>query len=296
MKDRMKTMKGEIFLLLTALIWGASFVSQKLGMDHNGPFTFSFVRLTIGWIVLIPIYFWQRGKGEKRQDNLKYDIIAGILCGLMVFIGITCQQLALKTTTAGKTAFITALYIILVPVFGIFLKRRVSIYSWIAVMIAVVGMYFLSIKGSFQVSIGDLYVFIGSFFWAGHILLVDHFVEKVHPVKLSLFQFIVASSLSAIVAFAIETPTLSNMILDKYAILFSGVVVVGGAFTLQILGQQYVEPALASIIMSFESVFAVLFGFLLLHETLQTREIIGCILMFIAILLAQKSDVKKEEG
>lgn len=278
-------LRGELLLFITAIIWGVSFVAQKLGMNHLGPFSFSAARLTIGATALIPVYFLL--KKTAPSQNEKGVLPMGILLGLMIFFGISLQQYGLMSTTAGKSAFITALYIIIVPLAGIFMKKKLNVYNWLGVLLGVVGLYLLSINEGFQMSKGDFIVLIGSFFWSAHIILVDKYGARYDGVLLSMIQFYTAGILSLIFSLFLEQMTLQGLWLSRGPILFAGIVVVGLAYTLQIFGQRNVPPALASMILSFEAVFAVLSGMLFLNETMTLKETLGCVVMFIAIILSQ---------
>lgn len=282
---KQKNLRGELLLFITAIIWGISFVAQKLGMNNLGPFSFSAARLTLGATALIPVYFLLRKVAPS--SNEKGVLKLGILLGVMIFFGISLQQYGLQYTTAGKSAFITALYIIIVPVVGIFMKKKLNLYNWLGVLLGVVGLYLLSINEGFQMSKGDFVILIGAFFWSAHIILVDQYGAKYDGVLLSMIQFYTAGLLSLAVSLLAEDMTTQGLWLSRGPILFAGIVVVGVAYTLQIFGQRDVPPALASMILSFEAVFAVLAGMFFLQESMTLKETIGCIVMFIAIILSQ---------
>ena len=295
----MKNLKGNLMLLLTAFIWGIAFVAQSVGMDYVGPYTFNAVRFLLGGIVLIPCIFilnkLNKNEDEEKNDNKKL-IIGGIVCGFFLFAASTFQQLGIMYTSVGKAGFITALYIILVPIIGIPLKRKASGIIWISAVIAVIGMYLLCVNEGFSISFGDVLVLICALLFSGHILAVDYFSPYVNGVKLSCIQFFTCGILSGILMFIFEEPTIEGIVGARIPILFSGIMSCGVAYTLQILGQQNTNPFIASFLMSLESVFAVLAGWVLLGQALSVKETIGCILMFTAIIMAQvPAKVKNKE-
>lgn len=290
-------------LFLTALIWGVAFVAQSVGMDYVEPFTFNAVRCTIGGIVLIPcigvLSIWKRNKQKPEEqsfgttelsgeDKQKKDlIIGGITCGILLFIASNFQQFGIQYTTAGKAGFITALYIIIVPVLGIFLHRKTGIKTWIGVVAAMCGLYLLCIQENFRLGKGDGLVLVCAFTFSFHILVIDYFSPKVDGVKMSCIQFFVCGVLSAVCMFLFEKPQLSQILSAWMPILYAGVMSCGVAYTLQIVGQEGMNPTVASLILSMESVVSVLAGWILLHEALSARELTGCLFMFAAIILAQ---------
>ena len=289
-----KKLRGNLILLLTALIWGLSFVPQRMGMDYVEPFTYNGIRTLIGGFVLIPVIFAFNKTKKNSVDNsgkrapLKTTIIGGICCGLVLFIASSLQQIGITMTTAGKTGFITALYIVIVPLLELVIYRRNRAMIWVCVLIAMAGFYCLSIKEGFSVSVGDLLVLCCALFFALHIMVIDHFNEKnVDGVLMSCIQFFTAGTLMIIGMFIFEKPQISGILDAKYAILYSGVMSSGVAYTLQIIGQRYAPPTSATLIMSLESVFAALFGWLILHENLLPKEFAGCLLVFVAVILAQ---------
>lgn len=288
---------GEIFLLITALIWGTSLVAQRVGMEYIGPFTFTAIRFCIGTLSLLVLIFIMGGITRKTKKNTlsgtKKDLLTGgIACGLALFGGISFQQVGLQYTTAGKTGFITALYILLVPIFGVFLHKKVSKRIWLGVALAVFGLYLLTITEGFTIAKGDFIVLCGTAFWAIHILIIDHFAPKVDGLKMSFIQFFVAGTISALIAVFAETIYFSSILKSMGPILYTGIVVVGVAYTLQIFGQKNANPTVAAIILSMESVFAVIFGMILLGEEMSLREITGCVLMFIAVIITEVKPTK----
>lgn len=289
--------KNACMLLLTAFIWGTAFVAQSVGMDYLEPFTFNGVRCLIGAIALLPcIWFFNRGKEKENKindENAKRDLIkGGIACGILLFAASSLQQIGLVYTAAGKAGFITAFYIVLVPVFGIFLHKKIGWKVWTAVAIALAGLYFLCIPEAFTIGVGDIYVLLCALIFSVHILVVDHYAPKVDGVKLSCIQFLVAGIVSIPFMLILESPKMGNMMTSWFPLIYAGVFSCGIAYTLQILGQKNVNPAIASLILSLESCFSVLSGWVILGERLSARETIGCIMMFAAIILAQIPDKK----
>ena len=329
-----KRIKGNIMLFLTALIWGTAFVAQSTGMDYVGPFTYNGVRNMIAAIVLIPIIrvFDQMKRNSSLSPvSLKADadgkeslegnafptaslisanrlsLRYGAACGIFLFIASSLQQCGISMTTAGKAGFITALYIIIVPVLGIFLKKKISPVIWLCVVIAIIGFYLLCIKEGFSISTGDLLVLCCAFFFSLHILVIDHFNRgTVDGVRMSQAQFLTVAILSVPFILLQEMPPmeisysaphllqtnvwaalLQNIWSARLPILYAAVMSSGVAYTLQILGQRYTDPTTATLLMSLESVFAALSGWLILHEHLSIRELAGCTLVFAAVLMAQ---------
>lgn len=289
-----KQMEANFILLLTAGIWGFAFVSQRMGAELMGPFAFNGIRFGLGAISLIPvIYYFERKEAKQigKENVIKFDskttLIAGILCGFVLFSGSTLQQFGITFTTAGKTGFITALYIILVPLFGIFLKHKVGLNAWLGVALATVGLYFLCITESFTIGLGDFVILIGAGFWASHILIINYFTSKVSALRLAFFQFAFVSIISLIISSIFETTTFETVAALALPILYNGFLSVAAAFTLQIIGQKNAPPTLASIILSMEAVFGAIGGWLILGEVLSSRELVGCVIMFVAIIVSQ---------
>lgn len=291
----MRNVKGNLILLLTAIIWGTSFISQKLGMNYIEPFTFGASRFLLGAGALIPVILIFDRLNKKKKDveieehkfSNKDLLRGGVLCGVAVFLGASLQQWGLVYTTAGKAGFITALYVVIVPLFGIFMHKKIDFITWIGVALAIIGLYFLCIQEGFSMQKGDAIVLIGTIFWALQIVVVDVYADKTEGLKLSFVQFVTAGILSVISAFIFETPDISSIIDCLGPILYTAIMVVGVAYTLQIIGQKYTNPTAAAIILSMESVFAVISGAIFLDELMSIRELIGCILMFIAVIITQ---------
>lgn len=292
MEEKMNKIQSSLILLLTASIWGIAFVAQSVGMDYVGPFTFNAVRSIMGGIVLIPCIFFlnKLSKKEKKYYSSKEKkllLTGGICCGIFLCAASNFQQIGIKYTTVGKAGFITACYIILVPILGIFLGKKTGKMIWLSVVLAVIGLYLLCISGSFSIGKGDFFVLCCAFLFAVHILIIDYFAPKTDGVKLSCIQFLVSGILSSIFMFLFENPTLFALLQAWKPLLYAGVMSCGVAYTLQIIGQKNMNPTVASLILSLESCISVLAGWVLLHQKLSLREILGCVIMFIAILIAQ---------
>ena len=287
-------LKNSLLLLLTATIWGVAFVAQSVSMDYVGSFTFNAVRNLIGAVVLLPvIWFLNRGsktdstKTVRSGTDRKALITGGIACGILLCLASNFQQLGIKYTTVGKAGFITACYIVIVPVIGLFLKKKCSSFIWAAVVLALAGLYLLCIQDGFSIGKGDLLVLICSVLFSLHILVIDHFSPLADGVKMSCIQFFVCGVLSGIPALLFESPSLSGLLDAWIPILYAGVMSCGVAYTLQIVGQKGMNPTVASLILSLESCISVLAGWLLLGQRLSVREGVGCAIMFCAIVLAQ---------
>lgn len=279
-------MKSNVMLLFAAAIWGFGFVAQRLGMNFLEPFAFNSARFLLGSLSLVPLLWFLARK--PNESTAKSSLTkAGVITGLVLFIAATLQQYGLFYTTAAKAGFITGLYLILVPILGILLKHKTGITTWLGALLAVAGLYLLSVNDNFTMSLGDTLIFIGALFWAFHILVIDHFSGRVDPIQLSAVQFLVCGVLSLGVSLTIETPTIKAVIDCWQPILFAGVVSVGLAYTLQVVAQKNAHPSAAAIIMSLEAVFAAIGGVWLLDETLSVRAWIGCGLMLAGMLLSQ---------
>ena len=295
----MKNIKGSIMLLITALIWGTAFVAQSKGMDYIGPFTYNALRTLLGGIVLVPVIavFRRKGIGSGQNDTFsKPTLLGGSVCGVLLFIASSFQQIGISMTTAGKAGFITALYIIIVPVLGSFMGKRPKPIIWLCAFGAVAGFYLLCIKSGFAVSKGDLLVLVCALFFAVHIMVIDKFnALGADGMAMSCMQFFTAGVLLVICMFAFEKPDISAISDARYTILYAGIMSCGIGYTLQILGQRRTEPAQATMIMSLESVFAALSGWLILHERLSAKELCGCVLVFVSVVAAQLLSGEKQE-
>ncbi len=291
----MKT-KNALMLILTAFIWGTAFVAQSMGMDYLGPFTFNGVRSIIGGIALLPciaLLNKMNGASGKSEESRKDLIVGGSACGILLFAASSLQQVGIQYTTAGKAGFITAFYIVIVPVLGIFLKKKIGWKVWVAVVLALAGLYFLCITEEFAVGKGDILIFLCALVFSLHILVIDYFAPRADGVKMYCIQFFVCGLVSLPFMLVLETPRIGAMLDGIIPLLYAGVLSCGVAYTLQIVGQKNVNPAVASLILSLESCFSVLAGWLVLGERLSVREASGCALMFVAIILAQLPDKKK---
>lgn len=298
-----KEWKSSLMLLLTAAIWGVAFVAQSVGMDYIGPFTFNAIRSLVGGLVLIPcIWLLNRKKPAAQEDTPAQSgrtlFIGGICCGVALAVASSLQQMGIQYTSVGKAGFITALYIVIVPLLGLLFKRRVSGLIWVAVVIAVGGMYLLCITEGFSFGKGDLLVMASAFCFSAHILIIDYFSPKADGVKMSCIQFLVCGLLCAVPMLIMERPSLPQILAAWMPLIYAGVFSCGVGYTLQIVGQRHIDPTIASLILSLESVISVLAGWVILGQKLTVRELIGCILVFCAIILAQlpQKEEKIEEA
>jgi drug/metabolite transporter (DMT)-like permease len=287
-----KPLPGEWPLLFTAIIWGSGFIAQRQGMLYFKPFTFIAIRFLIGGsIVLVFLLLRKNHATPEATTAPKADtktLLLGILaCGLALCGGTSLQQIGLVTTNASKAGFITALYMVFVPILSFFLGRKIRLRVWAAVLLAALGLYFLSIKSGFSIEKGDLIVLLGSIFWACHILLIDHFSARVDSLKLACGQFFITAFIAGLLAIFVESLKAPAFSLPWWTVLYAGIMVVGVAFTLQVIGQQTVKPAIGALILSLEAVFALVFGILLLDEHPTPRELLGCALVALAVLLVQ---------
>lgn len=294
----MKKWLGILMLFLTAFIWGTAFVAQSVGMDYVGPFTFNFARYLVGSLVLVPFVIFNFSSKKKTKQNetggsdtkkyMKYTVFGGIGCGILLCIASSLQQFGIMYSKAvGKAGFLTALYIILVPVIGLFFKKKVRALIWVCVALATIGLYLICVKEGFVFEIGDIFLILCALVFSFHIMFIDYVSPKGDGVTISCIQFLVAGILCLICAVFTEKIVIRDIIKGYIPILYAGVMSCGVAYTFQILGQKYVEPTKASLILCLESVFATLGGWVILHEVLTIKEMIGCVIVFIAIILAQ---------
>lgn len=295
MKKETISVRNSLLLLLTATIWGVAFVAQSVSMDYIGGFTFNAIRNLMGSVTLLPV-IWVLGrtkstgaKAEASPAERKTLLTGGICCGILLCLASNFQQFGIKYTTVGKAGFITACYIIIVPILGMFLKKKCSSFIWIAVILSLCGLYLLCLTPGegFTIGNGELLVLICAVLFSLHILVIDHFSPLVDGVKMSCIQFLVCGILSGIPALLFESPDLSGILAAKIPLLYAGVLSCGVAYTLQIVGQKNMNPTVASLILSLESCISVIAGWLILGQSLSGREILGCVLMFGAIILAQ---------
>ena len=287
-----KQLRGSLLLLLTAAIWGAAFVAQSESMSYIGPFTMQATRFLLAGLVLLPVIAFCDKKGITMYRPVtaaqkKAQWKAGLICGTILFIASTFQQVGLIHTSVGKSGFITALYITIVPLLGVFLKKKVSLRLWFCALLALVGLYILCVRENLRINLGDWLTLICALFFSFHICYIDSVSNKVDCIRLSCTQFFVCSVLSAAGMLLTETPSWDAVRACWLPIVYAGVCSGGIAYTLQIIGQKTVQPTLASLLMSLESVFAALFGWLLIGQKLSSTELLGCCIMFAAIVLAQ---------
>lgn len=302
-------LRQSLLLFLTAVIWGVAFVAQSAGMDYVGPFTYNGVRCILGGLVLMPcIMLLDRIQGSRsnrareqaaggdslvvcsaQEDKKERNtlLVGGMCCGLLLFTASSFQQFGIQYTTVGKAGFITAMYILLVPLLGLFVHKKVGMKVWIGVAFAVCGLYLLCMGNGFSLKIGDALVMVCAVLFSLHILVIDYFSPKVDCVRMSCIQFWVCGILSLLCSFLLESPDLGSILAAWKPVCYGGIMSCGVAYTLQIVGQKGMNPTVASLILSLESVVSVVAGFLILHQTMSGRELLGCLSMVIAIVLAQ---------
>ena len=282
-----RVLRSDGLLLVTAAVWGFAFVAQRAGMAHVGPFTFNGVRFTLGALVLVPVILLRR-RGRDRRPATQPLSLAGVLAaGAVLFLGSSLQQIGLVYTTAGKAGFITGLYVLLVPILGLFVRHRPAWGTWAGAALAVPGLYFLSVTDALRLAPGDGWVALGAAFWALHVLIIARLSPGRDPYRLASAQFAVTGALSLVVAFLVEAPAADGLRNAALPILYGGVMSVGVAFTLQVVAQREAPPAHAAVLMSLETVFAALGGAWLLGETLGSRGLFGCGLLLAGMLLSQ---------
>lgn len=294
--EKKKKIEHSLLLLLAAAIWGVAFVAQSVGMDYVGPLTFNASRFILGSLVLIP-FIWHRRRGEKekrravsaedKRKQRKTTLTGGLCCGMAICTASLFQQYGIKYTTVGKAGFITTLYIIIVPIMGILLHKKVKNIVWVGAAMAAVGLYLLCVNESLSLNIGDVLVFICAVIFSVHILVIDYFSPKADGVTLSCIQFLFSGIVCGIGAFLFENPNWGALCQGWMPILYAGIFSCGVAYTLQIIGQKDMDPTIASLILSLESVISVLAGWILLNQSLRPKELLGCGLVFAAVLLVQ---------
>lgn len=317
-------MKGVTLLLIGSFIWGTTFVAQSMGTNHLDAFSFNCIRNFIGVFALAPVLLWQIFTNKKSMNSVQNTnscdnfptklqnghllqelrlvftkdlMIGGIICGTALCLASNFQQMGIESSTVGKSAFITTLYIVLVPLLGLFFKKKLPLQIWCGVILAMIGLYLLCMKNeAFVLETGDIYLLLCAFFFTIQITAVDHFAPKVNCIALSMMQFFVTAILSGICMLFNELPTLENIVGGMIPLLYAGVLSSGVAYTFQIIGQKHLAPTVASLIMSLESVFATLAGWIVLKEYLSTKELIGCGLVFAAVILSQIPERKKESN
>lgn len=294
--------KGNIFLILASLVWGFGLVSQRLGLEYLGPLGFTTIRCILGGLSMIPLvkYIEKKEKLDgtfEQRPTTKEGLKGAIICGLFLSAVIICQQVGLQFTTVGKAGFITSVYILLTPISGLFLGKAVQKNTWIAVFIALVGMYLMCFTDGFEnLNFGDIFMMVAACACAGHMHAIDHYVAKMEVIKLSCYQFLVVGAVCFIPTLILEHDTfiIKNIIDGILPILYSGLVSCACGYTLQNVGQKYTDPTTASLLLSSETIFTALAGWWILGEVMKTQEYIGCAIMFAAIIIAQLPNKKKE--
>jgi drug/metabolite transporter (DMT)-like permease len=306
-----RSLASELILLLTAALWGFAFVAQRVGMDFMGPLTYNGIRFLMGGASLLPLIYLRR-KLERSKGAVSAEIpgaalypasrgfrdlaVPSLAGGLILTAAANLQQWSMKFITAGKAGFITGLYVVLVPIAGMLLKRRTPVLAWAGCAAAAGGLYFLSVTEEFTIARGDLIVLASTIFWTGHILFLDTFSKRVDPVELSAGQFLVCGVLTSAGSLAFEAPVWESVRSAALPLLYGGLVSTGIAYTLQAVAQRKAHPARAAIVMSLETVFAAAGGALLLSERLSSRELLGCALMFAGMLIAQAPGPKPRKA
>lgn len=291
--------KGVLSILLATLIWGSTFVAQSVGMDYIGPFTFQAVRCGLAVIGLLPVIYIadkRSGRSFRKGWAEKQLWLGGLLCAVPLFLAVNLQQIGIVSTSAGKSAFLTAMYIVIVPILGLFLGRKPSPMVPVSVVLAVVGLYLLSCVGVTQIQTGDILLLLCAFMFAVQIIFVDRFAGSVDPLRLNCLQAAFCAVVSGVIAAFTEEIVFSNLLDCWLPLCYAGFLSMGAAYSLQIIGQRHLEPSAASLIMSLESVFALIFGWLLLEEMLTMWECIGCALVFIAVILSQINIPNKKKS
>lgn len=286
---RKTTPKGIIFLLITAIIWGSSFVAQEIGMKSIDAFTFTGIRTTLGAIFLLPIVLIL----NKGLDLRKNTLVSGLILGVVFSVAQNFQQFAFYYSTSGKIAFITAFYMFFVPLFSVFLGKKIKLLTWLSIVMGLVGLFFLCINPSdlTSINLGDILALVCAVFYAVQIMLIDRFLEKdINGVQLSFMQFVVAAVISIAAMFIFEHPVIADIKTAAPSLLYSGIMSCGIAYTFQIVGQKHANPVVASLLMCMESVFAVIAAAVVLHQGMSLREGAGCAIMFAAIILSQLSE------
>ena len=282
--------RSTALLTLASLIWGFAFVAQSAGMDHLGPLSFNGTRYFLGCAVLLPLVLIRRrgaGKSGGSSASPKTLWLAALSCGVVLATATGLQQVGIIYTTVGKAGFITTLYIIIVPIMGVFFKKRVDAIIWIGALLALLGVYLLCVGEGFTLNRGDILVFLCAIVFSIHILCIDHFASRIDSIILSFMQFFVAGSISCLIGFPLEKPLIADFIAAALPLAYVGILSCGVAYTLQIIGQRDADPAVAALVFSLEAVFAVLGGFLVLNQRLTARELVGCVIMFAAVVLVQ---------
>ena len=284
--------KSDILLLITAVIWGFAFVAQRVGMEYVGPFTYNGIRFALGGLSLIPLIVYRRRYvASPAADGLGTGrgrfFFGAALAGVFLFAGASFQQAGLVYTTAGNAGFITGLYVVIVPIMGLFWRQAAGLGTWVGAVLAAIGLYLLSVTSEFTIATGDLLVLCSAFLWASHVLIIGWLSPRTDSILLAAFQFGVCSALSLCTAAVVETIALEGIVQAAVPILYGGLMSVGVAYTLQVVAQKNAHPAHASILLSLEAVFAAVGGWIVLHEVLSIRGLTGCALMLAGMLISQ---------
>nr|WP_325296776.1 DMT family transporter [uncultured Dysosmobacter sp.] len=298
---KVNRIRQNVFPMLAAFIWGTAFVAQSVGADYVEPFTFNAARSAVAFLFLLALCGVFRAvrrrdpKAETAPGSRKELVIGGVCCGLALTVASNLQQKGLETTTSGKAGFITALYIVIVPIAGIFLGKKAPKVIWVSVVLAVAGLYCLCITEDFTITGGDFYILLCAFCFTAHILVIDHFTQRVDGVAMSCIQFLTAAVLSAAGMLLTESPSLEALRICAGPILYVGIFSSGVAYTLQILAQKDSNPTVVSLLLSLESVFATLSGAVILGDTMSGKEYFGCVLMLAAVVLAQLPEPRRRQ-
>ena len=285
--EKRHALQADLLLLLVALIWGFGFVAQRAGMDHLGPYTYNGIRFLLGGLCLLPLALGRNAIPmalPKKRVPLAW---AGLLAGLILFAAATLQQVGIQYTTAGKAGFITGLYVVLVPILGLLFRQRTTLGTWLGAAAAAIGLYLLSVTENFSIAFGDLLQLLGAVFWAGHVLVLAYLSPRTAPVRLAMAQFLVCGALSLATGLVLETTSLNALVGAAVPIFYGGVCSVGAGYTLQVVVQRRAHPSHTAILLSLESPFAALGGWLLLGEVLNSRALTGCGLMLAGMLISQ---------
>ncbi len=282
----LKTLKSDALLLVTAAIWGLAFVAQRVGMDYIGPFLYNGVRFTLGSLALLP-FALQPTNITALRKNLKTVLVGGLVAGVTLFLGSSFQQVGLVYTTAGHAGFITGLYVLLVPLIGVFLKQKIFLHNWLGTALAIIGLFLLTVRPPFTINKGDLFVLASPIFYALHVHIIGWLTMRVNAGPLAFIQYATCSVLSMFIALGFEPVHLSALVQATVPILYGGLMSVGVAYSLQIVAQRFAPPSHAAILLSMESVFAVLGGLWIINETLSAKGVAGCTLMFLGMIVSQ---------
>jgi drug/metabolite transporter (DMT)-like permease len=281
---------SHIMLWCTAIIWGFAFVAQSVGMENLGPYSFNAARFSMASCALIPLLFLFP---SKQSYPLKKLIIVGSIAGIILFIGSSLQQIGLQYTTAGNAGFITSLYIVLVPIFGLLLSQKTTLKAWIGIFVAIIGFYVLTIEPGFKINYGDALEFVGAMFWASHVLVIGYYSRHLPAIPLSIIQCIITAVLSVIAAVTLENNTIEDFKAAWLPLLYAGVASSSIAYTLQIIGQKKVTASISALILSTESVFAVLGGWLFMGEVLSSKAYVGCTFILLGMIISQWPQKKR---